>query len=511
MAYRNRIVSVIAGAACLLTTVSAGAEEWKILGPRALGMGGAHVAVVNDSTAQYWNPAVFGFFGRQASEMINKDEHSDKDFGAYIQGGAGFQAHQDIIKEIDDLSAGGLDFDALSTDIQTGNLSSSSNVDDFIKMIAELDDLNKDKIAISFIAHGAMNVRLRSFGLGVIGSADVAAIPQMDLVNINPTDVSVAVPTDITTELGQLQTYTGADTTFQALTPAQETQLSTTIDGLTEWSTPETTQLLYALDDALVAAGYDKDTNPVPQEYVDATETVAVLANNAVTGGSFDDNESKILFRGALIAEVPLSYGYALSDNLAIGGNLKYIKARTYHSEVLVFDSDTQDLFKDATNDYMESNSFGVDLAALYKLDSMRFGIVGRNLNKPSFDQKAAGNYELDPQIRIGAAYRLWNMVTLAADFDVTENDTIISNNYKSQNIAGGVEVDLLRFLQLRGGVYKNLSEEDIGIVYTAGAGLNFYLLQIDLAAALSADRATIDGNELPEEIRGQLAVSFQF
>lgn len=517
MSHKNRIAGIVAGVVCLVTAVSSNAEEWKILGPRALGMGGAHVAVVNDSTAQYWNPAVFGFFGRQASERVNKDEHSDKDFGIYIQGGAGFQAHQNVIKEIEDLSAGGLNFSQLSLDVNSGTgLSDISNVDDFIKMIAELEDLNKENIAVSAIAGGSFNVRVRSFGLGIISSADVVAIPIMDVININPSSTATT-NTELISELGNLQTATGANSTFEALTDAQQGQLNATMSN---WTPAERDGFLYALDDALALGpdgidGTDDDfnatTNPVPQEDIDNAATVSTLANNALTGGSFDDNTSKVIFRGALVTEVPLSYGYALSDNLSIGGNLKYLKARVYSSEVLVFDSNTDDFFADATDSYVESSNFAVDLAAMYKFDSVRFGIVGRNLNTPAFDQTAPGDYKLDPQLRAGAAFRAWNMITFAADLDITENSTLISTNYQSQNVAGGMEIDLWKFLKLRGGIYKNLSENDIGVVYTAGLGLNLYFLQIDLAGAMSADKARVDGKDVPEEARALLAISSQF
>ena len=147
----------------------------------------------------------------------------------------------------------------------------------------------------------------------------------------------------------------------------------------------------------------------------------------------------------------------------------------------------------------------------LYKKGAFRFGMVGRNLNKPSFDWKGPGDYEVDPQVRAGVALRMWDFVTLAADVDVTENDTNISDNYKSRNLGVGAEFDLLSFLRLRAGMYKNLSESDIGPVYTVGFGLNFYLFQLDAAAALSKDTAMIDGDKLPEEVRGELALSFQF
>jgi long-subunit fatty acid transport protein len=44
-------------AALLAAPIAAQAAQFSVLGPRALGMGGASVAAVNDSTAVYWNPA----------------------------------------------------------------------------------------------------------------------------------------------------------------------------------------------------------------------------------------------------------------------------------------------------------------------------------------------------------------------------------------------------------------------------------------------------------------------
>ena len=42
----------------LLVVPEAIAGEWQIVGPRALGMGGANIAVANDATASYWNFAI---------------------------------------------------------------------------------------------------------------------------------------------------------------------------------------------------------------------------------------------------------------------------------------------------------------------------------------------------------------------------------------------------------------------------------------------------------------------
>jgi hypothetical protein len=88
------------------------------------------------------------------------------------------------------------------------------------------------------------------------------------------------------------------------------------------------------------------------------------------------------------------------------------------------------------------------------------------------------------------------------------ENDTNI-NGYKSQNIAFGAELELLKFLALRAGYYKN--ESDIDGVYTAGLGLNLYLLRLDAGLAFSDKTSKVDGNEIPNEVKAEVALSFEF
>ena len=42
---------------------TARAEQWSFVGTRYQGMGGAGVAVADDSQAAYWNPGALGFVG----------------------------------------------------------------------------------------------------------------------------------------------------------------------------------------------------------------------------------------------------------------------------------------------------------------------------------------------------------------------------------------------------------------------------------------------------------------
>lgn len=53
----KRYYSILFAVSLVMLPALAQAAQFAVLGPRALGMGGASVAAVNDSTAVYWNPA----------------------------------------------------------------------------------------------------------------------------------------------------------------------------------------------------------------------------------------------------------------------------------------------------------------------------------------------------------------------------------------------------------------------------------------------------------------------
>ncbi|MGA1845570.1 conjugal transfer protein TraF [Deferribacter abyssi] len=466
--------------------------KWQIVGPRALGMGGAYVAVVNDSTAAYWNPAAFGFYKKKEVKR-----YQNRDFGLGIGAGAGYSIHNDLGEKIDNILD--YDYEGVSNDINTDGSLSITKLNDYVKLISELNKIT-EKDSVIFKANGFIASRIGNFGIGVFALGNIAATPLLDLKNINVDNNS----NNIITELSNI----GGDNTLDVLSNDQYNSLVNTISNLPGWDSTTAQNFVYAIDDTLKNNGISTVTN----DTIDAVITTAEVAANAQTGGTYDQNDSKIRFKGLIYFEVPLSYGYAFNKNFAIGGNVKFMKGRYYESYVSLYDNNNDnDLFDKAKDNYEESTTFGVDLGAMYKIgNTITLGIVGRNLNTPKFDKPSGGDYELDPQARAGIAITPFSWLTLAADIDLTKNETNIKD-YDSQNISIGAEIELLKFLALRAGYYKNLAENDIDNVYTAGLGLNFYLFRLDAGIAFSDKTTTIDGKDLPNEIKAEVALSFEF
>ena len=100
-------LALIAGCAGLI-----GAQESFTVGPRALGMGGAGVAAVDDTPASYYNPAAFGFFAYQppVSEQGDKGPFSvdnnalwRKEWGFDVDATFGARIHKDFAEHVNTL------------------------------------------------------------------------------------------------------------------------------------------------------------------------------------------------------------------------------------------------------------------------------------------------------------------------------------------------------------------------------------------------------------------------
>ena len=155
------------------------------------------------------------------------------------------------------------------------------------------------------------------------------------------------------------------------------------------------------------------------------------------------------------------------------------------------------------------SNAIGVDVGAAYRplwIDNLTIGLVGKDLNSPSFKTDAPGlntpgpNYKVDPMYRLGINQSFWHdHCNVAVDYDLSRNTTL--SGVDSQYLGGGVNVRIYHSLMLRVGAMKNVATSE-GAIATAGLGFGIKQISLDIAAERSLstrNSATIDGVSVPD------------
>lgn len=148
--------------AFLLAPAMAQAVQFSIVGPRALGMGGASVAAVNDSTAVYWNPAALADF---------------KKVDIRVPVSAALHDHiglRDTMKKINDINA----------QVQAHDPAAIN------EMIALLNDLNKPNTGADVDASAGLLVSIpfskSAIAVSALGLGYAGIFPTIDTVNLSP-------------------------------------------------------------------------------------------------------------------------------------------------------------------------------------------------------------------------------------------------------------------------------------------------------------------------------------
>jgi hypothetical protein len=211
----------------------------------------------------------------------------------------------------------------------------------------------------------------------------------------------------------------------------------------------------------------------------------------------------QMALRGLEARQVAFSYAYAFADKrFSVGVTGKVIQGAAYNTKTPLqggVDPNLLDNFGKAEI----STSYGIDLGAMYRPSSwLKFGVVAKDINQPTFDAPGGLQYKLTPQVRGGVAVNPWSTMTITADMDITSNQTL-TPGLKSQVLSLGMEQTILsEFLSFRVGTYKNV--QDAGSIFTptAGLGLRMYSFRLDVAGGYDFD----DGGAL---VSGAIAWTF--
>ncbi len=488
----------------LALTMPLVAEGVEFQTPGSVGIGGAGVARNNGALTSYWNPAGAAF--SKSTLAVNA--------GA----GFGIRASDGLTENIDLLST--IDFDNVK-DFNTTS-AGAKEVGDVVKTLSILNDIKtrQGNIAINVIAPVSFSIKNISFG--IYGGMEGYVQPVADMDNIRP-NTEVAGTTLTVTDL-----VTAAAATTAYTTPVYFSQAQ--FDALTS---AHSDKLASAIDTQLKDSGIDPAT---AFSTINATFPQLTGANT----NTLNKNTTSVMTKAFQYIEIPLSYGHPFDigkkGKLGLGITGKVIKGTVYQNEVLLVNGqdnvDAKDIINDITENKKSSSAIGIDIGALYKYENwLNIGLVAKNINSPKFEapdyftpkyntstdkielsERVAGSaVELKPQIRTGVAIEPVGWMTLAADLDLSENDTVapgsvVGSSIKSRNFGGGFEVKPASWLKVRGGAYKNLAQSN-GSVLTAG----FKLFLLDVDGAMATNTFTIDGNELPREVKVNASMSFSF
>jgi hypothetical protein len=199
------------------------------------------------------------------------------------------------------------------------------------------------------------------------------------------------------------------------------------------------------------------------------------VLGTTITGG-------QMTLRGLEARQAAFSYAYAFADKtIAIGVTGKIIQGAAYNNMTNLQGGQDPNLL-DNFGKAKITTSYGIDVGAMYRPSSwLRFGVVAKDINQPSFDAPGGLQYKLTPQVRGGVAVSPWSTMTITADMDITSNQTL-TPGLKSQVLSLGMEQTVLsEFLSLRVGTYKNVQDAKSIFTPTAGIGLRLYSFRLDL------------------------------
>lgn len=492
-------------------------DPWQIYGPQPLGMGGAFTGVARGNLAQYWNPGGLG-----------QDNNVS---GLQLPVGARLEFTGGLLRDSRNLSNIAAKYEALQSAQKNGSSVDVDKMSAFFQGVATLDSLNKPDKGALIDAAGGANLKVGRFVIAVNNFTSLGADPFVDTSNIGLGAMAGVSGSGVVISSANVSTPSGnngsaASTIASALGSSGYQAISQVICGsatcLQGQGVADQTQLANALVNVAVSANVSEDQISQAASIIsqNALAVIPVLTL-ASSSSSYANNSSNLTLRGASFTELALGFSFSpFVAGLSLGFNLKAIQGNIGFSKFDVFkkEAGASDFYKDFNAAAKTSVQPGLDLGIFFDMKKTwdflpfrpRIGAVGRNINSPKFDQPGAAvaagesaKYTLEPQVRMGLALNPFNFWTLAADVDMTNNKTAIPG-FKSRLFNAGTEINVFNRswlnIPLRAGLMKNIAESNSRLAYTAGFGLNFLHIIVDVGGSISTDQESYTDNQGKEQ-----------
>lgn len=204
----------------------------------------------------------------------------------------------------------------------------------------------------------------------------------------------------------------------------------------------------------------------------------------SITGAPGNLNvNGQLGLNGLEARQAAISYAYAFADRtFAVGITGKFIQGAAYTSTTAIRGASDDVKVFDELGRAKISTALGIDIGAMYRPASwLRFGVVAKDINAPTFDAPNGEKFKLDPQVRAGVAFNPYSSLTLSLDADLTSNKTL-TPGVKSQLLSLGAEQTILsELLSFRVGAFKNMQDAQTPFIPTAGFGLRLLALRVDI------------------------------
>lgn len=430
----------------ILLLVSTATLATEIYGPRAMAMGGAQVALVEDGTAVYWNPAALG--------------RRDIIFAADPVWG--FTVADNITEQMNAFQ------DCYSNPPDTTDPNELIGfIDDFS---SALDDFNKP-------------------GTGVTGNMHVGVTAMIGPIGVSWINVTKM-------EIG----------------PGMDSQTSRLIDEQYFNTGPQYQR------EIMIRTLYQKGLLTTQEFNLLRNQGWYTTPNDNI---GLSENMSMIVVSGFSQHDFGVTYAYSFKlgrhDFLAIGGTAKFIYGQRYDNELKVLSGGKldPDVFTTGPN-WLFTNVLGLDAVATgygFSMDIgvqamlgrfIHLGVVGRNIipTEINWDSDSLEPTKLDPQVRFGLGFELFDSLTIAMDIDALETDytvtaRVIENNVwiekeivvdRVRDLSFGVEWNIADIFAIRAGIntnYNTLIEDQAKTTFLATLGFGVKIgdiFHIDLA-----------------------------